>query len=105
MTMILRGKRKRYLRAQAHSMRPIFSVGKQGLTQTWLDQLQTAIDKRELFKVNILPNAGVDVASLQAFIEEHSDIQVVQTIGHTLVLFGVSHDKNHRHYSQAVAAI
>lgn len=103
--MTLRGKQKRYLRAQAHDMRPIFALGKQGLTDSWLAQLQTAIDKRELFKVNILPNADVDVATLKAFIEEQSDIQVVQTIGHTLVLFGVSHDQNHRHYSQAVAAI
>ena len=42
----LRGKQKRYLRASAHDMRPLFSIGKQGLTQNWLDQLEDAINKR-----------------------------------------------------------
>ncbi|MBM7616493.1 putative YhbY family RNA-binding protein [Weissella uvarum] len=103
--MELRGKQKRYLRAQAHDMRPLFSIGKQGMSQNWLDQLSDAIDKRELFKVNILPNSDVTVAELQAFIEDNSDIQVVQSIGHTLVLFGESKDKDRRHYSTAVKAI
>ncbi|MCT0042044.1 YhbY family RNA-binding protein [Weissella confusa] len=101
----LRGKQKHYLRASAHDMRPLFSIGKQGLTQNWLDQLEDAINKRELFKVNILANSDVEVESLKEFIEENTDIQVVQTIGHTLVLFGESADKENRHYSVAVQKI
>ncbi|KRN77548.1 YhbY family RNA-binding protein [Weissella minor] len=101
----LRGKQKRYLRASAHDMRPLFSIGKQGLTQNWLDQLSDAIDKRELFKVNILPNSDVTVDELKQFIEENSDIQVVQSIGHTLVLFGESNDKDRRRYSAEVRNI
>ena len=30
--MKLKGKQKRYLRSQAHGMRPLFQVGKEGLT-------------------------------------------------------------------------
>ena len=101
----LRGKQKRYLRASAHDMSPLFIIGKQGLTQNWLDQLEDAINKRELFKVNILANSDVEVESLKEFIEENTDIQVVQTIGHTLVLFGESADKENRHYSVAVQKI
>ncbi|CAM4294860.1 MULTISPECIES: ribosome assembly RNA-binding protein YhbY [Weissella] len=101
----LRGKQKRYLRASAHDMRPLFSVGKQGLTKNWLDQLEDAINKRELFKVNILANSEVDTTELKTFIEENSDIQVVQTIGHTLVLFGESDEKENRHYSVTVQKI
>jgi RNA-binding protein len=101
----LRGKQKRFLRAAAHDMRPLFSIGKQGLTQNWLDQLADAINKRELFKVNILANSDVDVDDLKEFIEENTDIQVVQTIGHTLVLFGESEDKEKRDYSARVQKI
>lgn len=86
-------------------MRPLFSIGKQGLTQNWLDQLDDAINKRELFKVNILANSDVEVADLREFIEENTDIQVVQTIGHTLVLFGESRDKDLRDYSVKVQKI
>ena len=47
----LRGKQKHYLRGEAHHMRPLFAVGKNGLTDEWLTQLTGALDKRELIKV------------------------------------------------------
>lgn len=59
--MQLRGKQKRFLRATAHDLRPMFSVGKNGLTETWLDQLSGALDKRELIKVSILQNSDATV--------------------------------------------
>ncbi|MFL1696182.1 YhbY family RNA-binding protein [Weissella kandleri] len=103
--MELRGKQKRYLRAAAHDMRPLFSVGKQGLTPNWVEQLGSAIDKRELFKVNILNNSDVTVSEVKAYIEAHSNIQVVQTIGHTLLLFGQAQNPKYRDYSVTVAKI
>lgn len=102
----LRGKQKRYLRASAHDMTPLFSIGKQGLTEAWLEQIEDAINKRELFKVNIQSNSDVSVDELKAFIEENVyDVQIVQTIGHTLVVFGESADKERRHFSTKVRAI
>ncbi|KRN75474.1 hypothetical protein IV73_GL000643 [Weissella kandleri] len=103
--MELRGKQKRYLRATAHDMRPLFSVGKQGLTPNWLEQLGSAIDKRELFKVNILNNSDVTVSEVKEYIEANSNIQVVQTIGHTLLLFGQAQNPKYRDYSVTVAKI
>ena len=52
--MKLKGKQKRYLRSQAHGMRPLFQVGKEGLTANWLKQVEDAIEKRELLKINVL---------------------------------------------------
>lgn len=103
--MQLRGKQKRFLRAQANHLQPIFAVGKEGLTKQWLAQLDGALDRRELIKVNILQNADVTTAELKDFIEQHTDIQVVQSIGRVLVLFKVSANKNLRELSDRVARI
>ncbi|MFZ2589472.1 ribosome assembly RNA-binding protein YhbY [Paucilactobacillus nenjiangensis] len=103
--MQLRGKQKRFLRATAHDLRPMFSVGKNGLTETWLDQLSGALDKRELIKVSILQNSDATVDETKEFIESNTDIQVVQTIGRVMVLFKVSADKDLRKISEEVAAI
>lgn len=103
--MQLRGKQKRFLRAQANHLQPIFAVGKEGLTDQWLAQLDGALDRRELIKVNILQNADVTTAELKAFIEQNTDIQVVQSIGRVLVLFKVSANKNLRDLSDRVARI
>ncbi|KRL83669.1 ribosome assembly RNA-binding protein YhbY [Ligilactobacillus apodemi] len=103
--MQLKGKQKRYLRAQAHDMRPLFQVGKEGLSANWLAQIEDAIEKRELFKVNILQNALVEDEEVIAFIEENTDIQVVQKIGHVLVLFKQANKKDNRSYSLEVAKL
>lgn len=103
--MQLRGKQKRFLRAQANHLQPIFAVGKEGLTKQWLAQLAGALDRRELIKVNILQNADVTTAELKDFIEQNTDIQVVQSIGRVLVLFKVSANKDLRDLSDRVARI
>ena len=103
--MHLRGKQKRFLRAQANHLQPIFAVGKEGLTKQWLAQLDGALDRRELIKVNILQNADVTTAELKDFIEQNTDIQVVQSIGRVLVLFKVSANKDLRDLSDRVARI
>lgn len=101
--MDLKGKQKRFLRSKANHMRPIFSVGKNGLDQTWLDEVENAVDNRELIKINIQQTADVDVKDVKQFIEENSDIQIVQTIGKTLLLFKESSKENSRKLSVEVS--
>ncbi|WP_278557645.1 ribosome assembly RNA-binding protein YhbY [Limosilactobacillus vaginalis] len=103
--MNLRGKQKRFLRAQANHLQPIFAVGKEGLTQNWVDQLDGALDRRELIKVNILQNSDVTPKEVQHFIESQTEIQVVQIIGRVLVLFKVSANKDARELSSRVKKI
>lgn len=103
--MELRGKQKRFLRAQANHLTPLFSVGKNGLTDAWLDQLDGALNRRELIKVSLQQNTDVTTAELKDFIESRTDIQVVQTIGKTLVLFKQSDHEKQRDISLKVAKI
>lgn len=101
--MKLKGKQKRYLRSQAHGMRPLFQVGKEGLTANWLKQVEGAIEKRELLKINVLQNAIVEDEEVIEYIEDNSQIQVVQKIGHVLVLFKQADKRENRSYSLEAA--
>ncbi|HIX02361.1 MAG TPA: ribosome assembly RNA-binding protein YhbY [Candidatus Ligilactobacillus excrementigallinarum] len=103
--MKLRGKQKRFLRSQAHSMKPIFQIGKEGINQQWLNEVSDALEKRELIKVNILNNSLLEPAEVEEYIQENSNIQVIQKIGHVLVLFKRSNNKNYREISNQVAKI
>ena len=58
-----------------------------------------------MIKVNILNNSLLETDEVQEYIEQNSDIQVVQVIGHTLVLFKRAQKPEHRHYSEEVARI
>lgn len=103
--MQLRGKQKRFLRSQSNHLQPLFSVGKDGLTDNWLAQLDGALDRRELIKVSILQNADVTTDEVREMIESKTDIQVVQVIGRVLVLFKVSANRDARDLSLRVANI
>lgn len=101
----LKGKQKRYLRAQAHHMTPIFQVGKNGVTKEVLNQIEEALEKRELFKINLLQNTSVTPEEVKEAIESQIDANVVQVIGKVLVVFKPSSKEKYQHYSKEVLAM
>lgn len=103
--MELRGKQKRYLRALANSYNPVFSIGKNGLSPVWLEEVTRALNKRELMKVNILQNADVTTTDVKNYVEKNSDINVVQTIGRVVLLFMPSEDEENQNISKDVFKI
>lgn len=100
--MTLTGKQKHFLRSQAHHLHPIFSVGKNGLNETWLAQLDGALQHRELIKINLQQSADVDVATVKQYIEDNSAIEVVQQIGRVLVLFQPAGEEKYQDLSLEV---
>ena len=95
----LTGKQKRFLRAEAHHFTPIFQIGKNNLTEEIVNEYVEALNKRELMKVQVLQNADITAKEAAAYIEEHSDITVVQVIGRVLVLYLPSEEAEHQKYS------
>lgn len=95
----LTGKQKRFLRAQAHNMNPVFQIGKNDLSAEVVAEYEDALSKRELMKVNLLQSASMEPKEAAAFIEEHSDITVVQVIGKVLVLYLPATEEKYQKYS------
>ena len=101
----LTGKQKRFLRSKANTLSPIFSVGKNGLTQLWVNELVLAISKRELVKISLQQGADDSAKDVEEFIQSHSDITVAQTIGRTLVLFLPAQEDKYKRISVELAKI
>lgn len=97
--MQLEGKQKRFLRAEAHEMNPLFQIGKNGVTEEMLQEFEEALEKRELMKVKLLQNTLWEPKEAAEFIEEHSSIQVVQVIGSVLILFKPSSKEKYQRFS------
>ncbi|MFP3422794.1 YhbY family RNA-binding protein, partial [Bacillus sp. SIMBA_161] len=53
---MLSGKQKRFLRAEAHHLSPIYQVGKNGVSEAMCKDISDALEKRELIKVQVLQN-------------------------------------------------
>ena len=54
---MITGKQRAYLRKMAHQLEPIFQIGKEGVTDAFIDGLNKALTKREIVKVHILETA------------------------------------------------
>jgi len=84
---MLTGKQKRYLRAQANQLKPIFQVGKDGVNENMVVQINEALEKRELLKVSILQNCEDDRETVADELQSGTDAEVVQIIGNNIVLY------------------
>ena len=84
---MLTGKQKRFLRAQAHHLDPIFQVGKGGINEQLIKQVDEALEARELIKVSVLKNCADDPREIAAVIGERTRSEVIKVIGKKMIFF------------------
>ena len=80
-------KQRAYLRGLANTMEPIFQVGKGGISEVLIEQLDNAIEARELIKITVLETAPGSAKELAVQIANSTNSEVVQTIGNKITLF------------------
>ena len=83
---MLTSKQRSYLRGMANGIDSIFQVGKGGINQNLIKQLDDALEARELIKVNVLPNAEEDVKDIFHRLAQELSAEEVQVIGNRFVL-------------------
>lgn len=83
---MLTGKQKSNLRSIAHNLNALFQVGKDGINDNMIYDILKYLDKHELLKVSILQNCNQDKNEIASIFEEN-EIDVVQIIGKTIVLY------------------
>lgn len=80
-------KQRSYLRSLANNMDPIFQVGKGGIEENFLKQIDQALEARELIKIKTLNNSGITAREASDIICEELGCEGVQAIGSKLVLY------------------
>ena len=84
---MLNGRQRAYLRSLANTLKPITQIGKDGVTEGFLDQLDAMLDSRELVKVTILETAGLDAKETANAICKALRAEFVQAIGSKFTLY------------------
>ena len=80
-------KQRAYLRGLANTINPIFQIGKAGISDEIIKQLNNALEARELIKVNVLETAPEDVKNLGEQIAISTNSVFVQKIGNKITLY------------------
>jgi len=83
----LTGKQRSFLRALAHSLKPVVQIGHGGLTDAVLKAIDSALQTHELIKIRLLDSDEVSASDIAPEIEQRTRSHVAQVIGKTLVVY------------------
>lgn len=84
---MLTGKQRSYLRSQGNSLDPVVHIGKDGLSDSVLSQLNEALDDHELIKVRVLENSGSEMRATADKIADRCSAEIVQIIGSVFLIY------------------
>lgn len=84
---MLTGKERAKLRSQANLLKPIVMIGKDGLTEAVIDQIDQIIENKELIKIKIQNNSTEEAKTVAEEVAKELEAEVVQVIGGIVVLY------------------
>ena len=87
------GKQKRYLRALAHPLKPVVNLGKHGLSQETIQEIEVQLLDHELIKLKVLDRCPLTKKECADELIRAKGLELVQVIGKTLVLYCPHPDK------------
>lgn len=91
---MLNSRQRAQLRGLANSLDAIFQVGKGGINDQLIVQVEEALEARELIKLRVLETSPVSSREAADIIAQSVGADVVQVIGYRFVLYKES--KEHK---------
>ena len=80
-------KQRAYLRGLANKIDSIFQVGKNGISDNLIVQVNDALEARELIKLNVLETSPEGIQEIANTLSEATNSVLVQTVGNKITLY------------------
>lgn len=75
------------LRSRANGLQAIFQIGKSGIEENLIKQVDDALEARELVKIRLLDNSAADVKEAAEELASRTRAEIVQIVGRAIVLW------------------
>lgn len=89
---MITGKQRAALRKMANGIPAILQIGKGGICDNFLKQVDDALEARELVKISILETAMLDTKATCNYVAECLRAEPVQSIGSKFVVYRESRE-------------
>lgn len=83
----MNSKQRAFLRGMANKLEPVFQVGKGGVNESQINQIDDFLRVHEIVKVSVLDNSLYSAREAADEISKKINADVVQVIGSKLVLY------------------
>jgi len=80
-------KQRAYLRSLANTLKPTHQIGKNGVTDGVIAELNEALEVHEIMKITVLESAMLDGKECARELAEKLGAEIVQVIGFKVVLY------------------
>ncbi len=84
---MLQAKDKKFLRKEGQSIRSLFQIGKDGVSENLIRTLEDSLTAHELVKLNLLKSAPLTTQEAAAILAEETGSEIVQIVGRTFLLY------------------
>jgi len=91
---MLTGKQRSYLRSLGNTMDAIIQVGKAGIDESFLKQVNEVLEARELIKLSVLQNSEYNAREACGAICEGIGAEPVQVIGNRFLIYRKAREKS-----------
>lgn len=93
----LKGSQRKWLRGQAHHLKPVVQIGRNGLSEGTRREIDFALETHELIKIQAVASKD-EKQELARQIEEDLGASTVGLIGHVLILYREHADPEERKF-------
>jgi RNA-binding protein len=69
-----------------HGLRPTVHVGKEGVTDTLIEEIAKQVKNRKVVKVRLLPSVEEDRKMVAEDLAKRSNSVLIEVVGHTVLL-------------------
>ncbi len=83
----LTSKQRQYLKGLAHPLNPLVQIGREGMSDGVITMISDELTRRELLKVKISKNSGLDKKEAAQALAVKTAAALVQLIGKTVILY------------------
>lgn len=83
-------KERAKLRSIAMTLQPTTHIGKNGVTDEVITQVEEQLQAHELIKINVLKNSDFTAKEIAEGLAESAGAEVVQVLGNKITLYKVS---------------
>ena len=91
--MDLSEKQKKYLRGLGHHLKPLITIGENGISKTLLIEFEKTLDRHELIKVKVrAPDRHARNIIINNLCEDKA-IQIIQRIGNIILVYRANQKK------------
>ena len=90
---MITSKQRSQLRGLANTLSPLFQLGKEGINENFMKQINEALEARELIKVKVLESSGLGSREASDIICTELKCEGVQAIGSKFIIYRTSRTK------------